>query len=136
MRPRLLLATILATIALALSNAVAQEPGPSPDEEEPSGLLFSCGTAVPSLLTGCWLERTVLVLGSVELALAVDAQADVGALTAGNLDGSHLAVYGTLGVYEQDWSAWIEVWLPRFAGTPIIGSPDWIRVGFNYRIPP
>src|SRR5690606_38762667 len=115
--------TILATIALAASSAVAQEPAPSPAEEEPSGLLFSCGTAVPSLLTGCWLERTVLVLGSVELALAVDGQADVGALTMGSLDGSHLAVYGSLGVYEPDWSAWIEVWLPRFAGVPVIGSP-------------
>lgn len=138
MRLRRHLTTILATIALALSSAgVAEEPQAAPGEPgQLAGTTISCTLAAPSLLTGCYVERPVIVLGPVELALALDAQAHLTDLALGDVDTSHLAVYASVGVYEENWSAWLEVWLPRFAGVTLIGTPDWLRLGFTYTVPP
>ena len=138
MRLRRHLTTILATTALALSSAgVAEEPQAAPGESgQLAGTTISCTLAAPSLLTGCYVERHVIVLGPVELALALDAQAHLTDLARGDVDTSHLAVYASVGVYEENWSAWLEVWLPRFAGVTLIGTPDWLRLGFTYTVPP
>ena len=138
MRLRRHLTTILATTALALSSVVAAEDTPSDSvgAGQAAGTTISCTLAAPSLRTGCYVERPVIVLGPVELALALDAQAHLTDLALGDVDTSHLAVYASVGVYEENWSAWLEVWLPRFAGVTLIGTPDWLRLGFTYTVPP
>lgn len=127
------LTTILATTLLASGIAAAQEPTGSPPE--PAGLLsgatVSCSLAAPSWVAGCWLERAVLTLGPLEVAVGVDAQAAL----AGSLDEAHLAPYGIVALYLDSWSAWLEVRLPRIASVPLLGSPDVARLGFTYRIP-
>lgn len=131
---RLLLATILATTLLG--NATAAE-GETTTESVASAFsvlantTISCSAAWPSATLGCFLERPVLVLGALELAIGLDAQA----VLTGALDG-HLAPYMVLAYYADTWSAWTEVRLPELAGIKPLGSSDWFRIGFSYRIPP
>lgn len=133
MRLRLLLATILATTLLASGIAAAEEPtGSLPEARVLAGATLSCSAAAPSWVVGCWVERPILTLGPVELALGLDGQATV----AGSLDDAHLAPYGILAYYGDTTSVWLELRLPELAGVPVFGSPDWLRVGFTYRIPP
>jgi hypothetical protein len=60
----------------------------------------------------------------------VDAQA----VLTGSWDDAHLAPYVILAAYLDTWSAWAEVRLPALSGVPVIGSPDWLRVGFTLRL--
>ena len=73
-----------------------------------------------------------MVVGAVELAVGVDAQA----VLTGDLEDAHLAPYLIAAAYLDTWSAWVELRLPELAGVPVLGSPDWLRVGFTLRIPP
>lgn len=138
MRPRRLLATILATIAIAsLAAAAAQEPtDPLPDPAWLAGSTISCSAGVPSWVAGCFLERPVLVLGPLEVALGVDVQGRLDQLLAGSVDGSHVAPYGVLAYYGETSSAWLELRLPHLPGVPVLGAAEWARVGFSVRIPP
>ncbi len=81
---------------------------------------------------GCWWERPLLVLGAVELAVGVDAQA----VLTGSWEDAHLAPYIVAAAYLDTWAAWIELRLPELAGVPTLGSPDWLRAGFTLRFPP
>lgn len=133
MRLRRLLAMTLATTLLA--SVTAGEPTDPPPEPAPAalaGVTLSCSIAAPSWVSGCWLERPVLVLGGLEVALGLDAQAALGA----GVEHAHLAPYGILAYYGEHWSTWAEVRLPQVAGVPVLGSPDWLRVGFTYTVPP
>lgn len=137
MRRRLV--TILATTLLASGIAAAQEPTGSPPDEPPAGnplagVTLSCSLAAPSWVAGCWVERPVAVLGPVELAIGVDLQGDLDALLAGDAAGSHVAPYGILAYYGDTTSWWAEVRLPELGGLTGLGAPDWLRVGFTYRI--
>jgi len=124
---------VLATTALASGTADAE-----PVEGEASAFsvlansTISCSAAWPSTTVGCFWERAVLVLGALELAVGVDAQA---ALT-GSWDDANLAPYAILAYYADTWSAWTEVRLPELAGIRPLGASDWLRVGFSIRIPP
>lgn len=138
MRRRLV--TILATTLLASGIAAAQETGDSPPDEPPAGnplagVTLSCSLAAPSWVAGCWVELPVAVLGPVELAIGVDVQGDLAALTAGDLAGSHVAPYGILAYYGEDTTIWAELRLPRLGNVPLIGAADALRVGFTHRIP-
>ena len=132
-RLTLLLVTLLATTAFASGTADAE-----PVEGEASAFsvlansTISCSAAWPSTTLGCFWERPVLVLGSFEVAVGLDTQA---ALT-GSWEDAHLAPYLIVAAYLESWSAWAEVRLPELSGIPVIGSPDWLRIGFTYRIPP
>jgi len=97
-----------------------------------AGSSITCSSTWPSAVVGCFWERPVLVLGALELALGVDAQATL----SGSFDDMHLAPYLITAYYADAWSAWVEVRLPELGGIPVLGSSDWLRAGFAYRIPP
>lgn len=130
---RQLLATLLATMLLASGLAGATDPPTTENVAAPFSVLanssITCSTAWPSSVTGCWWERPVLVLGAFEVAVGIDAQA---ALT-GTLDDAHLAPYLIAAWYGEQASAWAELRLPELSGVPVLGSPDWLRVGFTLR---
>lgn len=127
MRPRQLLATSLALTLLVSGIAAGQElTDPPPDPSLLSNVTLSCSVTAPTLLAGCFVERPVLVVGGLELALGLDAQA----VLTGAADVT-FAPYGIVAYYGDSWSVWGEVMLPEVA--PVLGSPDWLRVGFSYR---
>ncbi len=125
MRLRRLIITLAATTLIASATAEGDATEPIPFSVLTNATL-SCSVKAPSLIVGCYLERPVAVLGGLELAVGVDAQA---ALRGGD---SHLAPYGIAAYYAPTWSAWLEVMLPDL-GIPVIGAPDWLRFGFSYR---
>lgn len=128
-RPRrLLLITILA-LTLFGSALAEGEATTEPIAGFLSGSSITCSTAWPSSTTGCWWEKRVLVLGAVELAVGVDAQA----VLTGGLNDAHLAPYLIAAWYGEQASAWAELRLPELSGVPVLGSPDWLRVGFTLR---
>lgn len=128
-RLRLLLATLLVLTLLGSASAEGDAPA-APAFGVLANATVSCSAAWPSTTVGCFVERPVLVLGGLELAVGVDAQA----LLSGTLDDAHLAPYGILAYYADTWSAWLELRLPELA--PTIGNPEYLRVGFSLRIPP
>lgn len=129
-RLRLLLATLLASALFGSASAEGDAPEPAPAFGVLANATISCSAAWPSTTVGCFVELPVLVLGGLELAVGVDAQA----LLSGTLDDAHLAPYGILAYYSGTWSAWLELRLPELA--PVIGNPEYLRVGFSLRIPP
>lgn len=127
----LLIATLLMT--LGVSGTAAAEDA----EVEPfsasflSGVVVSCSTKLPSLLTGCFVEKRVISIGGFEASLALDLQAALR-----GTGESYLAPMLSLAYYAASWSAWLETALP--AGTipiPAIGRSDAVRIGFSYTIP-
>lgn len=130
----LLLATILALTLLGSATAEGETT------TEPVADAFrvlanstiSCSSAWPSTTVGCFWERPVLVVGALEVAVGLDAQA----VLTGSLSDAHLAPYLIVAAYLDSWSAWAEVRLPELSGIPVFGAPDWLRVGFTIRIPP
>lgn len=124
MRRRLLLITILAPLLLGSAHA----------EGESGALLanttLTCSARLPAAVVGCFVERPLLVLGPVEVALGVDAQAAFSDAHRG-----HLAPYAVLAWYADTWSAWAELRLPELAGLHPLGDPDYLRFGFSYRFP-
>lgn len=144
-RLTLLLATLLATTALASGTAEGEARTEAPAFSVLANATISCSAAWPSTTVGCWLERPILVVGPLELAISLDAQVVIGGspvgldaqtVLTGALADSHLAPYLIVAAYLESWSAWAEVRLPELSGIPVIGSPDWLRIGFTYRIPP
>lgn len=131
-RLTLLLATLVATMLLGSATAEGEAPTEAPAFSVLANATVSCSAAWPSTTVGCWLERPVLVLGTLEVAVGLDAQA----VLTGALADAHLAPYVIAAFYADIWSAWAEVRLPELSGIPVIGSPDWLRIGFTYRIPP
>lgn len=125
-----LLLLLLATLATT-ANANGTDDANTTEDVAPFSVLanatLSCSLKAPSLTVGCYLERPVLVAGPLELSVGVDAQA---ALTGGE---SHLAPYASASWYGGTWSAWIEVIFPDL-GIPILGAPDWLRLGFTLRL--
>lgn len=93
---------------------------------------ITCSTAWPSATVGCWWEQPIWVVGDVELALGVDAQA----VLAGSWDDAHLAPYMIVAWYGATASAWLEVRLPDLGGIPVLGDSDWLRAGMTIRVPP
>lgn len=131
---RRILATILA-LALAGSALAEGEPSGNPGELQPTsnsgefGVTLTCSARLPTGVVGCFIERPVLVLGALEVALGVDAQANFS-----NAASGHLAPYVLLAVYQETWSAWAEVRLPELYNVPVLGDPDYLRVGFSLRL--
>lgn len=131
-RLTLLLAIALATMSPASAQDAA-EPTSNPGEFSIlAGSSITCSTAWPSATVGCWWERPVWVVGDVELAVGVDAQA----VLTGTWDDAHLAPYLVLAAYLETWSAWLEVRLPDLGGIPVLGDSDWLRAGMTIRVPP
>lgn len=126
-----LLVILAAPILIGSGTGVAAD-GTATDSVAPFGVLanttISCSVAAPSWTVGCFAERPMFILGGFEVAVGVDAQT-----TLSNAAESHLAPYGILAYYAPTWSAWLEVALPGNR-IPIIGRPDYVRVGFTYRI--
>lgn len=91
------------------------------------GRTLTCSTKVPSYTTGCFFEYTAFTLGNFELAIGVDAE--VRPQVRG--DTFSVAGYTVLAWYDDTWSAWAEVFTPKVTRIPMIGSPDWLRVGFT-----
>lgn len=131
-RPRHLLLAMTAAMTLLGSALAEGNPATEPVAGFLSGSSITCSTAWPSSTTGCWWEKRVLVLGAVELAVGVDAQA----VLTGGLNDAHLAPYVILAAYLDAWSAWAELRLPELSGVPVLGSPDWLRVGMTYHWAP
>lgn len=116
----LLLTAILATTATANDTADA----------EPFSVLtnttLSCSLRLPDPTVGCYWERPVAVLGPLEIAVGVDAQAALSRPAESIVGG-----YVSLAAYYPNWSAWAELHLPRVA--PVVGNPVWFRAGFSMR---
>lgn len=110
MRRRLLLITLLAWTLCGSALAAGS---------------LTCSAT--SSRAGCFYEVPAFVLGPLEVAVGVDAQAGWG-------DGasSHLAPYAIVGWYAPTWSAWLELALPD-SRVPTFGRPDPWRVGFTVR---
>lgn len=130
-RPRLLLAILLALTLLGSAHAGGEAPGlaPAPAFSVVANTTLTCSARLPAVVVGCYWERPVLVLGPVELAVGLDAQAAL----RGDFEDAHLAPYLIAAVYLDAWSAWVELRLPELAGLRPIGDPDFLRVGFSYR---
>ena len=133
MRLRLLLLAVLLTVS---GIAAAQEPI-DPPPNALAGVTISCSLAAPSWVAGCFVEAPPAVLGPFSVGLGVDGQVDVDQLLAGDLSGSHLAPYLVV-VWSLDRGAmWAELALPsELLGVPIVGRPDWARVGRSWTVPP
>lgn len=129
----LLLATILATTLLGSATAEGEtttEPIAAPFSVL-ANTTISCSAAWPSTTVGCWIERPILVIGPLELAIALDAQ------VAFSSSPTYLAPMLSLAWYGEVASAWLEATLPEgVLGLPHVGRGDWIRLGFSYRWPP
>lgn len=124
---------LIVTLWMTLAGTATAEG----DDPEPfttswaSGAVVSCSTKLPSLLTGCFLEKRVLTFGGFEASLALDVQAALR-----GIGESYLAPMLSLAYYTSTWSAWLEVALP--AGVipiPAVGRSDAMRLGFTYTIP-
>lgn len=122
---RLLALILFVTLSLGSAQDAADEPV---EVVEPAtfGVTLTCSARLPTAVVGCWVERPLLVLGSFEVAVGVDAQA---ALT--NDYRGHLAPYAVLAFYGETASAWIELRLPELAGLRPLGDPDYLRLGFS-----
>jgi len=114
---------------MSLASAQDVDASPSPPFSVLAGSSITCSSTWPSAVVGCFWERPVLVLGALELALGVDAQATL----SGSFDDMHLAPYLIAAWYGEQASAWAELRLPELSGVPVLGSPDWLRVGFTLR---
>lgn len=125
-----LLTTILALTLLGSASAEGDAVEEASQFSVLANSTLSCSAALPSVTVGCFLERPLLVLGGFEVAVGVDAQA----VLTGSWDDAHLAPYVILAAYLDTWSVWAEVRLPELSGVPVIGSPDWLRVGFTLRL--
>lgn len=131
-RPRpLLLAILLGTTLLGSATAEGEAPTEAPAFSALANVTVSCSAAWPSTTVGCWLERPILVVGPLELAISLDAQVVIGGSPA------YLAPMLSLAWYGEAASVWLEVALPEGAlGLPHLGRGDWARLGFSYRWPP
>ena len=131
---------LLVTIAGLLATGSAQDAADGQDTTESGSVpptptfsvlrntTITCSARLPAAVVGCYVERPLLVLGPVELAIGVDAQA---ALRSDH--GTHLAPYVVAAAYLDTWSAWIELRLPELAGLHPLGDPDYLRFGLSYR---
>ena len=117
MRPIVLL---LMTFALTFSGSAAAE-----GEVAPAGYSVTCSASMTG--GGCWVERPVLVLGRLEVALGMDARA-----SWTNQERGYIAPYAVIGWYESRFAAWLEFHLPDI-GIPPVGKPDPFRIGFTFR---
>lgn len=126
---RLLLGMTLAMMLLASGLAAADDPPATESVAAPFGVTLTCSARLPAIVLGCFVERPVLVLGAFELALGMDAQASFSGAAQG-----HLAPYAVAAYYADSWSAWLEVRLPALDGIPILGDPDYLRIGFTARL--
>lgn len=124
MKRALLLFALFAGLGIAAAEDTTEPVAPF---SVLTNTTLSCSVKAPSLIVGCFVERPVIVLGAFEVAVGVDAQA---ALRGGD---SHLAPYAIASWYAPTWSAWLEVIFPDL-GVPIIGAPDWLRLGFTLRL--
>ena len=118
MRP---LALLLMTLALTFSGGALAEG----EDVTPAGYSVTCSVSLSG--GGCWIERPVLVIGALEVALGFDARA-----SWTNQERGYMAPYGILGWYEDHFSAWLEFHLPE-TGMPLVGKPDPFRFGVTWR---
>lgn len=125
---------LITTLGLTwLGSALAEgEPGTDSVAGLLAGSSITCSTAWPSATVGCWWERPIWVVGDVEIALGVDAQA----VLTGSWGDAHLAPYMIVAWYGAMASAWLEVRLPDLGGIPVLGDSDWLRAGVTIRVPP
>lgn len=126
---RPLLGTILALLLLGSAHAEGDATeSVAPAFSVLSNTTLACSARLPTGVVGCYVERPLLVLGPVEVALGVDAQAAFSDAHRG-----HLAPYAVLAWYADTWSAWAELRLPELAGLHPLGDPDFLRLGFSLR---
>jgi len=123
----------MAATTLIVSGTAAAEDA----EVEPfsasflSGVVVSCSTKLPSLLTGCFVEKRVVSFGGFEASIALDLQAALR-----GQGETYLAPMISLAFYAATWSAWLEAALPaNTVPIPAIGRSDSLRLGFSLTIP-
>lgn len=130
---RRLLATTLA-LMLSVSGLAGADDPPAIENQAGflSGSTISCSTAWPSATFACWWERPVLVLGDVEVSIALDAQL----VLNDTVKESYVAPMFSVAWYRQDASVWLEAALPNgWLPVPHVGRSDWLRLGATWRIP-
>ena len=114
------LVLLLTTLALIFSgSAFAADP------PELSGYSVTCSVTLRG--AGCWIERPVLVLGPLELAVGFDARASWSAW-----ERSYASPFLVAGYYAPRWAAWLEFAIPE-SRLPAFGKPDPFRVGLTLR---
>jgi hypothetical protein len=122
MRPLVLL---LMTLALTVCGSALAEGEDANVQRSLTGVSVTCSASLRD--AGCFVERPVLVLGALEVALGMDARA-----SWTNEERGYLAPYGVIGWYGDAFSAWLEFHLPE-TGMPLVGKPDPFRIGFTWR---
>lgn len=122
---RLLALIAVVTLSLGSAQDAADEPV---EVVEPAafGVTLTCSARLPTGVVGCWVERPLLVLGNLEVAVGVDAQ-----VTLSGGHNAHLAPYLLTAWHSSTWSAWAEIRLPELDGLQPLGDPDWLRLGFS-----
>lgn len=92
---------------------------------------LTCSTQPLAFQVGCFLESNVATVGPVEVAVGVDASVDTR-----TEDVLAVAPYGVLAIYQEGWSAWLEVRLPQLIpGIPVLGDSQPVRLGFAINWP-
>lgn len=126
---RVLVALLLTAL---LGSGLAGAEGTTEDGAEPSqafGVTVTCSARLPTAVVGCFLERDLFRLGPLSVTLGVDAQAALGS------DGrGHLAPYALAAWYSGSWGAWVEVRIPDVESVPVLGDPDWLRLGVTFSL--
>jgi hypothetical protein len=121
-----LLASIVIASALAIGYA-ADPPAEVPGEGI-RGRTLTCSANL-ELTVACFVEQTAFAVGPFEVAIGVDTRVAFRGATVD--DQLEFGGYAILGWYQPDWGVWLEVHAPSL--TPVIGTPDWLRVGFTVR---
>ena len=129
---------LVITLALLLLGSAHAEGDATENVAPPFSVLsnttLTCSARLPTAVVGCYVERPLFVLGPVELAIGVDAQAVLHTCVHEHgCVGTHVAPYAVLAIYQERWSAWAELRLPEIHGLHPIGDPDWLRAGFSVR---
>lgn len=121
------LAVLLALIAIASVPAIAFADD-DPVGEGIRGRTLTCSANL-ELTLACFIEQTAFAAGPFEVAVGVDTRLAFRAPTVD--DQLQFGGYLVVGWYEPGWGVWTEIHVPSI--TPVIGDPDWLRVGFTVR---
>lgn len=125
---RRLLVGILALIAIASVPAIAFAQDDDLVGEGIRGRTLTCSASL-ELTLACFVEQTAFAVGPFEVAIGVDTSV---AFRGDSVDDQlQFGGYAIVGWYEPGWGVWAELHLPSL--TPVIGNPDWLRVGFTVR---
>jgi hypothetical protein len=114
--------TLLGSILGALALATAETS-------------LTCTGAIPTGSGVCFLEQPAASFLGFEVAYGLELGVQAGAVLRGEItaeDVLSLAPYAILGSYQEGYAWWLELRMPQL-GIPLLGTTDFLRVGFSLR---